>query len=246
MSIQTSVLVLQRKPEELIAVETAAGRINDYPVFMAVANHVGHDKRGNRTYVRDAKGNEVIEEVEEQVKEWEDGTPIYRKQTTRKKVSTTTPSRSLRSSADGSPSKTSCPAPAPKEVWPWHTVKCGSFSASAMFGGDRRMEAETYLSTGYGIRKAIEGKPGGWTGFGHLARAWMPGRLKGIQVSRDYGTPFVAATQVFDVRPVPRKWLASTAPVTPQVGSSLRARSSSLAQARSVGQRSRTRRTKTR
>ena len=73
VSIQTSVLVLQRKSDDVIAVETAAGRINNYPVFMAVANHVGHDKRGHKTYVRDSKGNEVIEETKELVKEWEDG-----------------------------------------------------------------------------------------------------------------------------------------------------------------------------
>ena len=70
------------------------------------------------------------------------------------------------------------------------------------------MEAETYLSSGYGIRQAIEAKPNGWTPFSQVARAWMPGRLKGIQVSREFGTPFLAATQVFDVRPVPRKWLS--------------------------------------
>jgi type I restriction enzyme M protein len=86
VSIQTSVLVLQRKADELIAVETAAGKINDYSVFMAVGNHVGHDKRGNKTYVRDRKGNEVIEDVEAFVKEWDDGTPVYRRQTTRRKV----------------------------------------------------------------------------------------------------------------------------------------------------------------
>ena len=86
VSIQTSVLVLQRKTEELMAVEQAAGSINDYAVFMAVANHVGHDKRGNTTYVRDRKGNEHIEEIEEQIKEYEEGTPVYRKQTTRRKV----------------------------------------------------------------------------------------------------------------------------------------------------------------
>ena len=86
VSIQTSILVLERKSESLIALEQAAGRINDYPVFMAVAHHVGHDKRGNTTYVRDHKGNEIIEEVEEQVKEWEGGTPIYRKQISRRKV----------------------------------------------------------------------------------------------------------------------------------------------------------------
>lgn len=86
VSIQTSVLVLQRKADELIALEAAAGRINDYEVFMAVLNHVGHDKRGNKTYVRDRKGNEVIEEIEELVKEWDDGTPVYRRQMTRRKV----------------------------------------------------------------------------------------------------------------------------------------------------------------
>lgn len=32
--------------------------------------------------------------------------------------------------------------------------------------------------------------------------------LKGTLVSREYGTPFLAATQVFDLRPVPRKFLS--------------------------------------
>jgi hypothetical protein len=70
------------------------------------------------------------------------------------------------------------------------------------------MEGETYLSSGYGIRTAIESKRGGWKHLSRFARSWQPGRLKGIQVSRDFGTPFLAATQVFDVRPIHRKWLA--------------------------------------
>jgi type I restriction enzyme M protein len=86
VSIQTSVLVLQRKTDGLIAVESAADKLNDYHVFMAVANHVGHDKRGNVTYVRDRKGNEIVEEVTEQVKEYQNGVPVYRHQKTRKKV----------------------------------------------------------------------------------------------------------------------------------------------------------------
>lgn len=86
VSVQTSVLVLERKTDEEIAVETAAGKKNDYEVFMAVANHIGHDKRGNVTYVRDKKGNEIVEEVEEILKEYEDGKPIYKKQRTRRKV----------------------------------------------------------------------------------------------------------------------------------------------------------------
>jgi hypothetical protein len=70
------------------------------------------------------------------------------------------------------------------------------------------MEGETYLSSGYGLRTAIESKPKGWKRLSEMARSWQPSRLKGIQVSRTYGTPFLAATQVFDVRPIPRKWLS--------------------------------------
>lgn len=86
VSVQTSLLVLERKSAGEIAVEEAAGRLNDYQVFMAVANHIGHDKRGNITYVRDEHGNEIVEEVEEQTKEYEDGKPVYRRQRTQKKV----------------------------------------------------------------------------------------------------------------------------------------------------------------
>ncbi|MCB9865520.1 MAG: hypothetical protein H6816_02645 [Phycisphaerales bacterium] len=79
---------------------------------------------------------------------------------------------------------------------------------SLMLGGDRRMEADSYLSSGFGIRRSIEAKKSGWRRVGDVARVWMPGRLKGIQVASDVGTPFLAATQVFDLRPIPRKWLA--------------------------------------
>src|SRR5260370_8643585 len=100
------------------------------------------------------------------------------------------------------------PPPPPRSVWPYHTAKIGSIAAHVLFGGDRRMEGETYLSSGYGIRTAVERITGGWKGLSQLARSWQPSRLKGIQVSRDFGTPFLAATQVFDVRPIHRKWLA--------------------------------------
>jgi len=86
VSVQTSVLVLQRKSNELVKLEEAAGRMNEYQVFMAVANHVGHDKRGNTTYVRDKKGNEVVEEIEQSFKEYEDGQIVYKKQKTQRKV----------------------------------------------------------------------------------------------------------------------------------------------------------------
>lgn len=86
VSVQTSVLVLERKTEQEIALEKAANRKNDYSVFMAVGNHIGHDKRGNRTYVRDKKGNEIVEEIEENIKEYVTGKPVYRKQKTQRKV----------------------------------------------------------------------------------------------------------------------------------------------------------------
>lgn len=70
------------------------------------------------------------------------------------------------------------------------------------------MEAENYLSSGYGLRLAIEGRAVGWQKLGQMARVWQPSRLKGIQVGPETGTPFLAATQVFDLRPVPRKFLA--------------------------------------
>lgn len=86
VSIQTSLLVLERKTDEQVAMERAAARMNDYQVFMAVANHVGHDKRGNKTYVRDRKGNEVFEEIALQLKEYENGIPVIRNQKASVKV----------------------------------------------------------------------------------------------------------------------------------------------------------------
>ena len=86
VSIQTSVLVLERKDQAEIALESAAGRLNDYEVFMALADHIGHTKRGKVTYVRDEQGNEIVEETEEAIKEYEAGRPIYRRQRTQKKV----------------------------------------------------------------------------------------------------------------------------------------------------------------
>lgn len=86
VSVQTSVLVLQSKSPEEMAVEKAAGRFNDYQVFMAVANHIGHDKRGNVTYVRDRQGNEIVEEIDEQAIEYVDGQKVIKRQRTQKKV----------------------------------------------------------------------------------------------------------------------------------------------------------------
>jgi hypothetical protein len=70
------------------------------------------------------------------------------------------------------------------------------------------MEAESYLTDGYGIRLAIEAKPSGWVRFSELASAVAPPRIKQILVSPEHGVPYLNTSQVFDLRPKPRKWLA--------------------------------------
>ncbi len=69
---QTSVLVLRRKHAQEIRVEELSGRQNDYGVFMAIVERVGHDRRGNAVYRRDPEGNEIVQEQEEIVKEVDD------------------------------------------------------------------------------------------------------------------------------------------------------------------------------
>ncbi len=85
-SVQTSVLVFQRKTLREIEVEDAAGRQNDYDIFMALGNHIGHDKRGTDVYMRDANGNEVIEEAEQEIREYDHGQRVVRKHKTLRKV----------------------------------------------------------------------------------------------------------------------------------------------------------------
>lgn len=85
-STQTSLLLVRRKTFEQIERERLAGKKMDYNVFLALANHVGHDKRGNKTYVRDADGNEVVETRHERVRESLDGVPTFREVETKEKV----------------------------------------------------------------------------------------------------------------------------------------------------------------
>lgn len=73
VSIQTSLLVLERKTEQQIQLETASGQLKDYEVFLALGNHVGHDKRGTTTYVRDERGNERVEVRTRPIVELENG-----------------------------------------------------------------------------------------------------------------------------------------------------------------------------
>lgn len=57
---QTSVLFLQKKTQEQKDREEKSGQMADYNIFMAMADKIGHDKRGNPTFQRDNEGNEIL------------------------------------------------------------------------------------------------------------------------------------------------------------------------------------------
>jgi hypothetical protein len=99
-------------------------------------------------------------------------------------------------------------SPPAERTWPWHTPKVGSVSVSLLLSGQRRMEAQAYLSDGHGLRLAIEAKAGGWVRFSQLATAAAPPRIKQVLVSSEHGVPYLNTSQVFDLTPKPRKWLA--------------------------------------
>lgn len=61
---QTSMVLIRRFSKEEKAL--AESRNIDYPVFMAVAEKIGHDKRGATIYKRDAEGNEILSDVNNQ------------------------------------------------------------------------------------------------------------------------------------------------------------------------------------
>jgi type I restriction enzyme M protein len=66
VNILTSVLFVKRKTEEEMRAEVMGGKKDkDYPVFMAVAEKVGIDRRGNKLYKRTPDGEEIIKVVDE-------------------------------------------------------------------------------------------------------------------------------------------------------------------------------------
>jgi type I restriction enzyme M protein len=60
VNILTSLLFLRRKSEQEKRAE-ALGGVEEYPVFMAVADKVGFDRRGNKLYKRTPDGEEIVE-----------------------------------------------------------------------------------------------------------------------------------------------------------------------------------------
>jgi type I restriction enzyme M protein len=84
---QCSILFLQKKTKEEIIEEEKSRQIMDYDIFMTMIDHIGHDKRGGKIFKRDEKGNIVMLEVEELVKEKDaEGNLIARKEITQEKI----------------------------------------------------------------------------------------------------------------------------------------------------------------
>jgi len=83
---QTSVLFLRKKTSKEKQAEMLSKKMRRYPVFMAMAEKIGHDKRGNKIYKRDEKGNEIIIKRKEKVKEEESDKIIEREIDVQEKI----------------------------------------------------------------------------------------------------------------------------------------------------------------
>mgnify|MGYP006279842053 CR=1 FL=1 len=62
VSIHTSVLFLKKKTDEERQME-ALGGDNGYPIFMAVAETCGYDRRGNPVYERSPSGDAIVDDI---------------------------------------------------------------------------------------------------------------------------------------------------------------------------------------
>lgn len=66
---QCSVLFIVKKTDEEKRDEKYLGQMLNYDIFMAMIEHIGHDKRGNTIYKRDEGGNFIMEHKEVAVRE---------------------------------------------------------------------------------------------------------------------------------------------------------------------------------
>jgi type I restriction enzyme M protein len=63
----TSILVLQKFKSEETRIVEQVGRLPEYDIFMAIADKVGWDLRGQPVYVRTPEGAEVVRKVQRKV-----------------------------------------------------------------------------------------------------------------------------------------------------------------------------------
>lgn len=102
----------------------------------------------------------------------------------------------------------------PKRVTPPQTarpevdVPWGPVGVSLVTTGQRRLEARTFLTDGYGLRRRIEDGAVQSSPMRAIADVWQPSRLKGYVVPAGNGLPFLSAGQAFEAQPRVRKWIA--------------------------------------
>jgi hypothetical protein len=80
-------------------------------------------------------------------------------------------------------------------------------SSKLLTRGERRLEASTFLTDGFGLRQGLEALDS-TVEMADLAKVWQPSRLKGFPVDDGKGLPFLSAGQVFESQHRVRKWLA--------------------------------------
>ena len=85
VNILTSLLFLKKKPEAVVKREAIDGRA-DYPIFMAVAEKVGFDRRGNALFRRSPEGEEITELRETNETVTRDGRQVTRTLRRREKI----------------------------------------------------------------------------------------------------------------------------------------------------------------
>ena len=85
VNILTSLLFLKKKPDEVVKREALGGPA-DYLIFMAVAEKVGFDRRGNTLYKRSPEGEEITEARERTETVTRNGRTVTRTLRRRKKI----------------------------------------------------------------------------------------------------------------------------------------------------------------
>ena len=64
---KTSVLFLEKKSKDQILIEERTGKLEPYEVYMAMAEKVGHDRRGNTVFRRTPEGEKILVKKEKEI-----------------------------------------------------------------------------------------------------------------------------------------------------------------------------------
>ena len=82
VGVQASLLFLEKRT----TAEVRAGIVDDYPIFMAITEFVGHDRRGNTIYRRDPDGFEIYEPYDESLVVRRNGEAIVEQRRLRRRI----------------------------------------------------------------------------------------------------------------------------------------------------------------